>query len=171
MTHFSDERIQDLFDALGPQATSDAHIASCAECRASLDRLIALHDRLLAMPRESHRISSLRIDVRRHGWWRRAAQIAAAIAIFAFGYAAGRRHEAAPPQISSDPIVEVQRTGTEYAAAIANARAKRDGKSYEVARSTLYGAATEVARLAPERSEVRLTAAALAPRTGNNVGF
>lgn len=127
-----------------------------------------LQQRLDALPREARldAIPPFRFDAppaRRPLRW---LAVAATLVIFALGFAAGRLtggQAILPAQhAAADPIVEIQRTGTEYAAALA--RGPRDPRAFDVARSTLYGAATEVSRLAPEDGEafeIRLTADSL----------
>ncbi len=157
MTHHTDEQLQDLFDEWGALAsTKDPHMASCAQCRGMIERLASLEERLRALPREAMHVPPLR---RRSSWTRWLAAAAAALLIFFAGFAAGKTNR--KPQTSADPVVEIQRTGTEYAAAIA--RVSPSGNAYEVARSTLYGAANEVSRLAPpaDATAIRLSAQAL----------
>jgi hypothetical protein len=90
------------------------------------------------------------------------AQAAAALLLFASGVAAGHRwgaHEATAIRTAParDPFVaaaEVQRTGTEYVAALRSLADCTDGsgareQGREAALSAFYGAASELVRLAP----------------------
>jgi hypothetical protein len=120
----------------------------------------------------------------RPGWRRVLLQAAAALAIFAGGVLVGRstaerRAEAPAPHDPFQTAAEVQRTGSEYVAALAtlekldDRRARRQGR--EAAISTLYGAAHELARIAPEDpgasrileavSQTRSVPAGKAPKT------
>jgi len=89
-------------------------------------------------------------------------QTAAALLLFASGVLVGQRWADArgaetPVRASHDPLraaVEVQRTGTEYVAALRVLAERGDGQEErkqgrEAALSTLYGAAHELVRLAP----------------------
>ncbi len=93
------------------------------------------------------------------------AQAAAALLLFASGVAAGHRwgsREGAAPltQPPRDPFVaaaEVQRTGTEYVAALRSLAECTDGsgareQGREAALSAFYGAANELVRLAPRNA-------------------
>jgi len=90
------------------------------------------------------------------------AQAAAALLLFASGVAAGHRWGAAErparwAQPERDPFVaaaEVQRTGTEYVAALRSLAECRDNsgareQGREAALSAFYGAANELVRLTP----------------------
>lgn len=93
------------------------------------------------------------------------AQAAAALLLFASGLAAGHRwgsHEAATSRTRAerDPLAaaaEVQRTGTEYVAALRSLAECTDGsgareQGREAALSAFYGAANELVRLAPRNA-------------------
>lgn len=87
-------------------------------------------------------------------------RLAAAVLIFLSGVAVGRvwdRSGSAPAPPVQDPLAaaaEVQRTGTEYVAAVAalrgEPRAEVRDQGREAALSTLVGAAHEIARMSPE---------------------
>lgn len=98
----------------------------------------------------------------RKPWRRYLTQAAAALLLFAGGVAAGHRwgaREAAAPgaRPQRDPLAaaaEVQRTGTEYVAALRSLAECTDGSSAreqgrEAALSAFYGAANELVRLTP----------------------
>ena len=92
-------------------------------------------------------------------------RIAAALLLFASGVAVGLfwgRSASVPPPPPSHPLAaaeEVQRTGTEYVAALAALRGeprpavRTQGR--EAAFSTLYGAAHELSRMSPEDPAAR----------------
>jgi hypothetical protein len=88
------------------------------------------------------------------------AQAAAALLLFASGVAVGRSwhsNDAPPAWPQRDPLaaaVEVQRTGTEYVAALRSLAERSDSpgirkQGREAALSTLFGAAHELVRLTP----------------------
>lgn len=97
----------------------------------------------------------------RGGWSRRWLRVAAAVTLLAAGvaggFAAGQRHAAAPRSPVDEAMelaAEVQRTGSEYVAALAAFTAVVDSLSDDVrlqgrdaAIATLVGAATELAVL------------------------
>jgi len=142
------------------------------------ERLRALADRLQGLPSEieperdlwpeiAARIQEPAPSVRSHRN-RRLLQAAAALAIFAGGVMVGRGTPQAPPaqaptqapapiRLEPDALrsaIEVQRTGSEYVAALATLRSTDDPKvrlqGREAALSTLYGAARELTRISPE---------------------
>jgi hypothetical protein len=85
-------------------------------------------------------------------------QAAAAVLIFTGGVAVGRQWEdrpaVRPVRDSLAPAVEVQRTGTEYVAALRSLVERPDSpatqaQGREAALSALYGAAHELVRLSP----------------------
>lgn len=90
---------------------------------------------------------------------------AAALLLFVSGVAVGHvwgRSSAASAPSSSHPLAaaeEVQRTGTEYVAAVAalrgEARSEVRTQGREAAFSTLFGAAHELSRLSPEDPAAR----------------
>lgn len=94
-------------------------------------------------------------------------RLAAALLLFASGVAVGRfsastSGTAAPAEVPSHPLAaaeEVQRTGSEYVAAVAalrdEARAETRDQGREAALSTVFGAAHELARMAPEDPAAR----------------
>lgn len=135
------------------------------------ERLEEIAARLRELPGEAEPARDLWPDIaariadrqapRRSAQGRILLQVAAALAIFAAGVLVGRgtaeRRVEAP--VSRNPFqtaAEVQRTGSEYVAAVASLEkldpgtARRQGR--EAAISTLYGAAHELARIAPDDS-------------------
>jgi len=91
-------------------------------------------------------------------------QTAAAVLLFTAGVAVGRQWEDRPAAPSSvrdalAPAVEVQRTGTEYVAALRFLAERPDSpatqaQGREAALSALYGAAHELVRLSPNDAGV-----------------
>ena len=89
-------------------------------------------------------------------------QAAAAVLLFAAGVAVGRQwesHPARPVRDALAPAVEVQRTGTEYVAALRSLAERPDSpatqaQGREAALSVLYGAAHELVRLSPNDTGV-----------------
>jgi hypothetical protein len=94
--------------------------------------------------------------------FRFVVQAAAAVLIFAGGIAVGRQWEDRPARPVRDalaPAVEVQRTGTEYVAALRSLAERPDSpatqaQGREAALSVLYGAANELVRLSPNDAGV-----------------
>ena len=92
-------------------------------------------------------------------------RLAAALLLFASGVAVGLfwgRSASVPPPPPSHPLAaaeEVQRTGTEYVAALAALRGEPRSavrtQGREAAFSTLYGAAHELSRLSPDDPAAR----------------
>lgn len=151
-----------------------------AGCEAWLERVGALPRDAAVVPEQWDAIAEA-ILPRRAGapWW---AQAAAAVILFAGGLAGGflaatRRPE--PPRASIDAAMElaaeVQRTGSEYVAALAAFSAVVDSLSTDArvqgrdaAIATLVGAASEMAGLA----EAGLVAdPGASPRSGGRVRF
>lgn len=106
---------------------------------------------------------------RRRGRLRFLVQTAAAVLLFAGGVAVGRQWEERPDPSSAPsvrpvrdslaPAVEVQRTGTEYVAALRSLAERPDNpatqaQGREAALSVLYGAAHELVRLSPNDAGV-----------------
>jgi len=96
---------------------------------------------------------------RRRG--RMLIQTAAAVLLFTGGVAVGRRWErpVQPVRDALAPAVEVQRTGTEYVAALHSLAERPDSpatqaQGREAALSVLYGAAHELVRLSPDDAGV-----------------
>jgi hypothetical protein len=145
------------------------------------ERLRALADRLQGLPSEIEPARDLWPEIAarieepapsaRPRVNRRLLQVAAALAIFAGGVVVGRGTTKAPAQApiqvpvrvpasvrleldTLHPAIEVQRTGSEYVAALASLRESRDPQvrrqGSEAALSTLYGAARELTRISPE---------------------
>jgi hypothetical protein len=93
-------------------------------------------------------------------------QVAAAVLLFAGGVAVGRQWENLPAASSIRPVrdalapaVEVQRTGTDYVAALRSLAERPDNpatqaQGREAALSVLYGAAHELVRLSPNDTGV-----------------
>lgn len=178
--HLTDEEVLDSLTAgeeTSPQVRE--HLMSCPSCRSRIEAERPLADRLDALPRELDPPRDLwpdlreRIEAERRGrsWLHPALAAAAAIAIFILGVAVGRT--AGPDQGaieierrgSVDPLAaaaEVQRTGTEYVAAVARLRATlplSEGSAAEQARgatlAAVHGAAWELTRLNPDDSTAR----------------
>jgi hypothetical protein len=107
-------------------------------------------------------------------------RLAAALLLFASGVAVGRfsvsKPSTAAPAVAPGHALaaaeEVQRTGSEYVAAVAalrgEVRAETRNQGREAALSTVFGAAHELARMAPEDLAARqiLTTASRARRQG-----
>lgn len=98
-------------------------------------------------------------------WWRSAVAIAAGVALFAgglsFGQWLGARQTADAFQTAFEGTqdrlaVQVQRTGTDYVAALSaladaqGTSAADSGQAFEVALTALWAAANEIVRLAPD---------------------
>jgi hypothetical protein len=88
-------------------------------------------------------------------------QTAAAVLLFTGGVAVGRLWDrpAQPVRDALAPAVEVQRTGTEYVAALRSLAERPDSpatqaQGREAALSVLYGAANELVRLSPNDTGV-----------------
>ena len=106
-----------------------------------------------------------RIDGRHRPWWRSAAAIAAGIALFAGGLSVGQMLGARQTADAFQTVFEdgdvllaaqVQRTGSDYVAALAALSAADGGavadtsQALEVALTALWAAANEIVRLAPD---------------------
>jgi hypothetical protein len=121
---------------------------------------------LLATPSGSRRQSELRPEsAEGRPWWRSAAAVAAAVALFAGGVSVGqmlgaRQTAGAFKSVFEDGdtmlAAEVQRAGSDYVAALA-ALSEADGgvaadtsQALEVALTALWAAANEIVRLAPD---------------------
>ena len=95
------------------------------------------------------------VQPRRRG--RFLIQTAAAVLLFAAGVTVGRQWESHPARPVHDalaPAVEVQRTGTDYVAALRSLAERPDNpatqaQGREAALSVFYGAAHELVRLSP----------------------
>jgi hypothetical protein len=97
-------------------------------------------------------------------WWRSAAAIAAGIALFAGGMSIGQVMGSRQTAEAFQTVFEegdvrlasqVQRTGSEYVAALAaltaaDGAAADSGQAVEVALTALWAAANEIVRLAPD---------------------
>lgn len=188
--HLTDEQILDLV-AAGAEPTEEIreHLATCPRCRSRLEAERPLSDRLDALPREADPPRDLWPDVRNgiaveiqdadtarigrltpsRGWARPALRAAAVVALFLLGAVVGRwsgtGETGTERVVSDDPLVaaaEVQRSGTEYVAAVARFRATaRDAPSatvdqaWDVALAAVHGAAWELERLRPDDATAR----------------
>jgi hypothetical protein len=110
-------------------------------------------------PGVAARIASREAPARRPGRGRIFLQMAAALAIFAGGVVVGRGTVARPaeiPRASQNPLraaAEVQRTGSQYIAALSSLTSEQGPaleQGREAALSTLYGAAYELDKLPSE---------------------
>lgn len=112
-------------------------------------------------PEIEARIARPPVPVRRPPLLRAAAAVLLFVSGLAVGHVWGRSSAATAPA-SSHPLAaaeEVQRTGTEYVAALAalreETRSEVRTQGREAAFSTLYGAAHELSRLSPESPAAR----------------
>lgn len=178
--HLTDEEVLDFMGAgeeTSPQARE--HLRTCPSCRSRIEAEQPLADRLNALPREADPPRDLWPDLRERieaeprgrSWLRPALAAAAAVSIFLLGMAVGRA--GGPTEVTTgldgrgpvDPMAaaaEVQRTGTEYVAAVARLRATAAGSGGPVAEqargaalAAVHGAAWELARMSPGDSTVR----------------
>lgn len=170
-THPSEEQVNDFLDGVLPPEIArevERHLEGCTECRAEAGRLRDLVARLGGLPEEATperdlwpQIASRLAEPARPRRARLVLQMAAALALFAGGILVGRatKEPAAPEALR--PAEEVQRTGSEYVAALATLGTARDPaerrQGREAALSALYGAAHELTRLDPEASGILTT--------------
>lgn len=154
------------------------HLASCAACAAYVERVRALNDSLAGLPQQAIIVPPLDVLVLQRAretkhrsvlrWQVVLPALAAASVFFVAGLLTGQRsatkvevgqaHEQTVPP--SQAMFEVQRTGSSYVAAIARLGAisgqgtgVSDAIAREVTASTLYGAASEAARVLDKSAE------------------
>lgn len=188
--HLTDDEVLDLL----AEAPAREHLEECPECRARVEAQGQLSEALAALPAEVDPPRDLWPDVRSRvvagsrvralpglRWSSAALQVAAAVAIFALGAAVGRggRPSAPVPATIDDPLLaaaEVQRTGTEYVAAVARFRdlagtADRGqaDQARDVALAAVTGAAWELTWMNPADPTTRAIVA-LAGGDGPVVG-
>jgi anti-sigma factor RsiW len=159
--------LDDFVDAIlsaDETAAVGAHLESCFECSEYVDRVRSLNGSLAQLPARAAMYPPIDDIVRewihahrqhRAKRWRVALPVAAAACgIFVAGILTGQKLQGAggssAPGSSTqleEPAYEVQRAGSSYIAALARARSGRSEVTREVAASTLFGAATEAARV------------------------
>jgi len=184
--HLTDEEILDL----ASETPARIHLDACVECRARIEAERPLSVALAGLaeeadpPRDAWPGLRARIEAEGRGatirelpgrrparpWTRAVLQTAAAVALLALGAALGRtiRPDGTYPRPVDDPLMaatEVQRTGTEYVAAIARFRdltARGDraqvDQARDVALAAVHGAAWELTRLDPADATARAVA-------------
>lgn len=161
-------RLEAYADGTAPRDDERAvaeHVEQCAECAGYVQRTRSLTDVLRELPTTARKIPPIEKNIARRiavrpntgRWLTRSPLMAAAAAamIFGAGVAAGvattRRGPNEPSSAPTDlrPVLDVQRAGTSYIAALArlNASTDRDDARViygrEVALATLYGATAE----------------------------
>jgi hypothetical protein len=174
----------DLIERIADGELDDPHAAACALCAARVEEARALWRALQSLPAAATVPASVWRGVRdgMHGKRRlpRWAAAAAAMVLFAAGFAAGRwsPREEVPQSRSRGEAREIQRTGTEYVAAIAEFAADdpfaRD-QARDATAAAIYGAATALTTLAPDDGRaaevMRAAETLMAPRSSRPVRF
>lgn len=153
------------------EAALSTHVETCQRCRAYVEDIRRLDNRLRQLPVHARRAPPLSAEIMHRlaagsprdsrRVWRSASMVGAAAALFLFGIVVGRLESPAPAARSRSeqafrktppPVLEVQRLGTAYVSALATLAVQSASPSEaavdrEVVASTLHGAAVEAARI------------------------
>lgn len=189
--HLSDDRIYEIATGEDGAPEEETHLATCSACRMEVARTreivagIETLDAAASAPRALEAALRLRLTPRGPpagtrrpvsfaGWIGRVAAAAALVLFGALGHAlwSGSR-EASVSTASTDPILDLQRSGTDYVAAIgrlvadSTLSATRLRVGREVALAAMSGAAHELRLLSSDPTTAEIQRLVLAAWTGD----
>lgn len=188
--HLSDERIYEIGAGEGLPPEAETHLATCSACRTEVARTreivagIEALDAAASAPEALEAALRLRLTPRGRpggtrpvsfaGWIGRVAAAAALLLAGGLGHALWSGSQGAPASTAeTDPILDLQRAGTDYVAAIgrlvadSNLSAARLRVGREVALAAMSGAAHELRLLSSDPATVEIQRLVLAAWTGD----
>lgn len=188
--HLSDERIYEMATGEGLPPAAETHLATCPACRTEVARTreivagIEALDAASSAPEALEAALRLRLTPRGRpagarpvsfaGWIGRVAAAAALVLAGGLGHALWSGAQGASVSTAeTDPILDLQRTGTDYVAAIgrlvadSNLSAARLRVGREVALAAMSGAAHELRLLSSDPATVEIQRLVLAAWTGD----